>query len=68
VPKRRKVLEDGIWTSTESQETCHNVRACIDPQCRIVWNRDVNAARNMAWICISIARGSGRPVEFTRAG
>jgi hypothetical protein len=49
VPTRRRVVEDGMRTiSEESMETCHNVRACINPLCRIVWNRDVNAARNMA--------------------
>ena len=83
VLKRQRVIEDGMPTVTEggrlhhqddseggttSYKTCHNVRACSNPLCRIVWNRDVNAARNIAWICMSIARGEGRPAEFTRAG
>ncbi|GAQ92588.1 hypothetical protein KFL_010640010, partial [Klebsormidium nitens] len=81
VLKRQRVMEDGLPTVTEvgrrededgggrtSYKTCHNVRACTNPLCRMVWNRDVNAARSIAWICMSIARGEGRPAEFTRAG
>lgn len=82
VLRRRRVTEDGVVTVSEGgrlrdddsrggarcYETCHNVRACTNPLCCIVWNRDVNAARNIAWICLSIARGEGRPAEFTRAG
>jgi hypothetical protein len=82
VLRRRRITEDGVPTVSEggrlsdeesgggakSYETCHNVRACTNPLCRIVWNRDVNAARNIAWICMSIARGEGRPAEFTRTG
>jgi hypothetical protein len=83
VLKRQRVIEDGIPTVTKggrlhhqdnseggatSYKTCHNVRACANPFCRIVWNGDVNATRNIAWICMSIARGEGRPAEFMRAG
>jgi hypothetical protein len=72
VLRRRRIIEGGMLTVSVggdgSHETCHNVRACTNPLCRIVWNRDVNAARNIAWICMSIARGESRPAEFTRAG
>jgi hypothetical protein len=72
VLRRRRIIEDGMLTVSGggdgSHETCHNVRACTNPLCRIVWNRDVNAVRNIAWICMSITRGEGRPAEFTRAG
>jgi hypothetical protein len=68
VPTRRRVVEDGIRTiSEESMKTCHNVRACINPLCRIVWNRDVNAARSMAYLCLNGARGLDRPAEFKEA-
>jgi hypothetical protein len=72
VSRRRMIIEDGVPTVSRGgeggYETCHNVRACTNPLCRIVWNRDVNAARNIAWICVSMARGESRPAEFTRAG
>lgn len=34
--------------------------------CGILWDRDVNASKNMAIVAFSIWNGSGRPPIYTR--
>ncbi|KAJ1950349.1 hypothetical protein FBU59_000724 [Linderina macrospora] len=41
------------------------VRRCTNPNCRIVWNRDVNAARNIAYLGKLACLGKSRPVYFS---
>jgi hypothetical protein len=45
----------------------HFVRRCTNNLCRIIWNRDVNAARNMALLGIHLAYQVDRPDPFNRS-
>ncbi|KAI8984051.1 hypothetical protein BDF20DRAFT_933965 [Mycotypha africana] len=45
------------------------VRGCsilVCKTCKILWNRDVNAAKNMMAISISVWKDKERPTEFSR--
>lgn len=44
----------------------YDVRACQNPSCRTVWNRNVNAARNMLEVYFSLFASGQRPVGFRR--
>jgi hypothetical protein len=45
----------------------HFVRRCTNNLCRIIWNRDVNAARNMAFLGIHLVYQVDRPDPFNRS-
>lgn len=42
----------------------YDLRACQNPSCRTVWNRNVNAARNMLEVYLNIVARGMRPVGF----
>ena len=44
----------------------YDVRACQNPSCRTVWNRNVNAARNMLEVYFCLFASGQRPVDFRR--
>ena len=42
----------------------HGILSCKN--CSMLWQRDVNASKNMFRIAVSIWQGNGRPTEFAR--
>jgi hypothetical protein len=52
------------WMTDVDIPKPHFVRRCTNPLCRIIWNRDVNAARNMAFLAIHLAYQVDRPDPF----
>ena len=44
--------QDPFMTPANIVQKHHFVRRCTNNLCRIIWNRDVNAARNMAFLAI----------------
>jgi hypothetical protein len=51
------------WVAADGREF-HGILGCKN--CHMLWNRDVNAAKNMYWIAESIWAGHGRPACFQR--
>jgi len=43
----------------------HFVRRCTN--CLIIWNRDLNASRNMIYLCRQMLLGLGRPALFSQS-
>ncbi len=52
--------------SSSQQFSLYDVRACQYPSCRTVWNRNVNAARNILEVYLSLLATGRRPVGFRR--
>jgi hypothetical protein len=56
--------QDPFMTPANIVQTHHFVRRCTNNLCRIIWNRDVNAARNMAFLGIHLVYQVDRPDPF----
>lgn len=55
-------------TTANSKRRVHAVLKCKENTCNIVWNRDVNAAKNIYDIFIFAAQNNNsRPTQFQRA-
>jgi hypothetical protein len=54
---------DGCETATNS----HFVRRCQNPSCRMIWDRDVNACRNMIYLGKLLKNRMERPELFRRS-
>lgn len=44
----------------------YDVRACQNPSCRTVWNRNLNAARNILEVYLNLLVRGVRPIGFRR--
>ncbi|KAI8984068.1 hypothetical protein BDF20DRAFT_363565 [Mycotypha africana] len=42
---------------------CYSTKVC--KHCHILWQRDINASKNMMTIAASVWAGHGRPSQFT---
>jgi hypothetical protein len=56
--------QDPFMTPANIVQKHHFVRRCTNNLCRIIWNRDVNAARNMAFLGIHLVYQVDRPDPF----
>jgi len=56
--------QDPFMTPANIVQTHHFVRRSTNNLCRIIWNRDVNAARNMAFLGIHLVYQVDRPDPF----
>jgi transposase len=45
---------------------CHRIIRCCKSECNKVWNRDVNASRNIQLVLLSMLRGVERPQGLER--
>src|ERR1700741_2356676 len=52
------------WVAADGREF-HGILGCKN--CHMLWNRDVNAAKNMYWIAESIWAGHGRSSMLPKA-
>lgn len=52
--------------ANSNQFPLYDVRACQNPSCRTVWNRNVNAARNMLEVYLNLLTREERPIGFRR--
>lgn len=52
--------------ANSNQFPLYDVRACQNPSCRTVWNRNVNAARNMLEVYLNLLVTGKRPVGLRR--
>ena len=60
---QRTWSEEGLTCSLTSP---HALRVCFNPLCRTVWDRDVNAVRNIGYKCMKKALEGRYPPAFDR--
>jgi hypothetical protein len=56
--------QDPFMTPANIITNHHFVRRCTNPRCRTIWQRDVNAARNIAYLALHMAYQVDRPDPF----
>ncbi|KAJ2963407.1 hypothetical protein NQZ79_g1516 [Umbelopsis isabellina] len=58
------IQQDPLMTTANIVRNHHFVSRCTNNLCRTIWNRDVNAARNMAFLGIHLVYQVDRPDPF----
>ena len=64
VGSTRDPFHDPLRETSNAVSKHHFVRRCSNPACQTIWHRDVNAARNMAYLALHLVYQLDRPDEF----
>jgi transposase len=48
--------------------SCHQVIRCTNSECEMIWQRDLNAARNIHEVLMTLMNGQARPVQLRWRG
>jgi hypothetical protein len=60
------VNENLYYGEGTARKRCHQVVRCNNSECGMVWQRDVNASRNMHCLLLCLIRGDARPAGLKR--